>query len=99
MTATIYPAIGGGPFTGEVIGADELRDLAVVRFCCSSRLRALELAGDQVPPGVEVVGVRVSIPGARRVWVEYFEWDRFVGGVQSPKRFLVGSDGCCHQSR
>ena len=56
VTATIYPAIGGGPYTGDVVGVDELRDLAVVRFCCERRLRALELAGvGDVPLGAEVV--------------------------------------------
>ena len=43
-TATIYPSAGGGPFTGTVVGADTLRDLAIVRFCCDARLRPLQLA-------------------------------------------------------
>ena len=30
-TVQIYPAVGGGPITGDVIGVDALRDLAVVR--------------------------------------------------------------------
>ena len=56
VAATIYPTIGGGPFTGDVIGVDELRDFAVVRFCCDQRLMALELAGiDEVRLGADVV--------------------------------------------
>ena len=52
----IYPASGGGPYTGEVIGVDELRDLAVVRICCNSGLRALALAEpSEVRQGAEVV--------------------------------------------
>ena len=43
-TMWIYPATGGGPYTGNVIGVDAQRDLAVVRICCNSGLRALELA-------------------------------------------------------
>lgn len=54
-TATIYPATGNGPFTGVVIGADQRRDLAVVRFCCDGRLRELELAApSDVRQGAEV---------------------------------------------
>ena len=55
-TVSIYPANGGEPFTGDVIGVDELRDLAVVRICCTSGLRALELAtADEVVQGAQVV--------------------------------------------
>ncbi|MCY4475189.1 MAG: serine protease [Chloroflexi bacterium] len=55
-TVTIYPASGGGPYTGEVIGTDALRDLAVVRICCNTVLRAFELASqDEVRPGAEVL--------------------------------------------
>ena len=36
-----------GPFTGTVVGADTLRDLAVVRFCCDARLRPLQLASER----------------------------------------------------
>ena len=55
-TMQIYPSTGGGPYTGEVIGVDALRDLAVVRICCNSGLMALELAvADEVRLGAEVV--------------------------------------------
>ena len=55
-TMWIYPATGGGPYTGNVIGVDAQRDLAVVRICCNSGLRALELAhANEVRLGAEVV--------------------------------------------
>ena len=55
-TMWIYPATGGGPYTGDVIGVDAQRDLAVVRICCNSGLRALELAhATEVRLGAEVV--------------------------------------------
>lgn len=55
-TVRIYPANGGGPYLADVIGTDELRDLAVVRFCCDSGLRAFELASrNEVRQGSEVL--------------------------------------------
>ncbi len=55
-TVRIYPAVGGGPITGDVIGVDARRDLAVVRFCCNSGLKALESASvSEVRQGAEVV--------------------------------------------
>ena len=52
----IYLASGGGPYTGEVIGVDALRDLAVVRICCNSGLRASALAEQsEVRQGAEVI--------------------------------------------
>ena len=55
-TVQVFPASGGGQFTGEVLGTDALRDLAVVKACCKSGLRALELATpDEVRQGAEVV--------------------------------------------
>ena len=57
-TMQIYPSTGGGPYTGEVVGVDELRDLAVVRICCNTGLRVLELAAsDEVRLGAEVVAL------------------------------------------
>ena len=53
---SVFPAEGGGSYSGEVIGTDELRDLAVVRICCITGLRALEMAKvSEMRQGSEVV--------------------------------------------
>ena len=49
----------GDMFLGEVVGIDELYDLAAVRICCSDGFQALEL----VPPGTSVDGVKVAAFG------------------------------------
>ena len=55
-TVGVYLADGSGSYNGEVIGTDELRDLAVVRICCRSDWRTLELASaSEVLQGAEVV--------------------------------------------
>ena len=45
----------GGLLRGEVVGTDEIRDLAVVKVCCDEALRAMALAApDEVHLGAEV---------------------------------------------
>lgn len=55
-TVNVYLADDSGSYSGEVIGTDELRDLAIVRICCRSDWRTLELASaSEVLQGAEVV--------------------------------------------
>ena len=78
-------------YTGEVVGVDEVRNLALVRICCSQDFRAAPLDTVIAPPaGDTVFGMGYSLGGDRAA-VEEAE----VAGIEfdsSTNRWLVRTD-------